>query len=97
MATKPSRLAPPTLAAPDEAERRRRKELLRAAPHARVVRRLKATLIDAPAQALRARAAAVRRQYVNDRAMRAVVHLAVGLALVLVVGLIVEKAGYSIE
>jgi len=30
---------------------------------------------------------------VNDRAMRAVVHLAVGLALVIVVGLIVEKAG----
>ena len=92
VASKPSRLAPPTLAAPDEAERRRRKELLRAAPHARVVRRLKATLVDAPAQALRARAAAVRRQYVNDRAMRAVVHLAVGLTLVLVVGIIVEKA-----
>ena len=92
VASKPSRLAPPALAAPDEAERRRRKELLRAAPHARVVRRLKATLVDAPAQALRARAAAVRRQYVNDRAMRAVVHLAVGLALVLAVGIIVEKA-----
>ena len=93
VASKPSRLAPPALAAPDEAERRRRKELLRAAPLARVVRRLKAALIDAPVEALRARAAAVRRQYVNDRAMRAVVHLAVGLALVLVVGVLVEKAG----
>ena len=93
LASKPSRLAPPTLAPPDEAERRRRKELLRAAPHARIVRRLKAALVDAPAQALRARAAAVRRQYVNDRAMRAVVHLAVGLALVLLIGNIVQDAG----
>ena len=60
-----------------------------------MIRRKHAVLpsFDAPAQALRARAAAVRRQYVNDRAMRAVVHLAVGLALVLAVGIIVEKAG----